>query len=1116
MSTNFASLGIAVESSQAAKAADDLDKLVDSAEGAQKAIDDLGKTGEGLANTGKKVSQAEADVAQSIDKSTAARDRQAGASRKATDSAVAEISVISQLDKAMTGNISSMESLVQAEGLLERARKGGLVTIEEQAKYQDQLGKAYDKIEKAEAKELVQKQKLIEAENRQIEALKRTVNGIDPVTAKLAKLEAQEKAINDLHKTGQIDADRYNEALAKIGKDRAGLTEAAGAFDKLKLGTRQAQENVMQLANAIQAGDLASGARAIAQLGAGAGESAKSLAGMLIPAGLLVAVIGSLGYAYFDAMKQAREFNAAINGGTNGAGQTIDSLKDMADGAGRVTGNLSGAREAVVSLASGAATSGTQMRNLAEAAAAVSEVTGQGAGELAKSFAIAGETATEAAGKISSQYGLLTLEQYQVIKGLDDQGDSQRALDVLSEDLNRAALTRLKTYRESLSDVERDWDNIKTAIKGAYAEVRSEIFPDLAKQIEITQRVLDTRKGGGVAGAISNGLSSLNTALGLGTGEHDDSTEALEKKLAGLKARQAASSNLAIATGENTDANQKAIEAQRALDAQLDNVNPLAKRQAGLKKLNDQFSALYENAEKTGQKSPLLDGVSFDGNKFSGGAYDTLLKGLQDKNKDPKAAGTQVDLSSFNNAKNDLAAITDTYKNYQKELEAAQKAGLLSEADYLLRRQALIGNQLDQTTAAYEAEIAALEAAKGKKSTSAAQSIQLDQKIADARAGMVKAQKDADSQLEVLATNETGRLAKQERAISTYVQALGQQQRALELAGQRAVLGVGQGDRQNALSGELNSQQDRFAQQSLELANQKSDPSRNMSEEEFKRKSQALADANKAATDQIRQNYADVENAQGDWTKGATAAWDNYLDSARNIAGQTKSLFGNAFSSMEDSLVNFAISGKASFADFTKSILADMARIATRQASSALLGSLVGAAASYFGGSAAGGGNGLAAGSAGAASSNLGASAAGYSNTYFPQANGGAWSGGVQLFADGGAFTNSIVSKPTAFGMANGKTGVMGEAGEEAIMPLTRTSSGKLGVMAMGGSGSGGTQINVEVHIDGDGNASSTADAPGYDLFGKELATFVEQKYQELRSRDMRQGGVINNAIKGR
>ncbi|MGY2294249.1 phage tail tape measure protein [Pseudomonas yamanorum] len=1106
MSTNFASLGIAVESSQAAKAADDLDKLVDSAEGAQKAIDDLGKTGEGLANTGKKVSQAEADVAQSIDKSTAARDRQAGASQRTGATATAEIAVIKQLQNAMEGNLSSIEQIIQAEGSLERARKTGMVEAADQVKYQEKITAAFDKLEKAEAKELAQKQRLIEAEGRRIEALKRTVNGIDPVTAKLAKLEERERALNELHRIGEKDATEYNEALARIGKDRAGLNEATSAFDKLKLGTRQAQENVMQLANALQSGDLGSGARAIAQLGAGAGASAKSMASMLIPAGLLVAVIGSLGYAYFDAMKQAREFNAAINGGTNGAGQSIASLKDMADGAGRVTGNLSGAREAVVSLASGAATSGTQMRNLAEAAAAVSEVTGQGAGELAKSFATAGETATEAAGKISSQYGLLTLEQYQVIKGLDDQGESQRALDVLSEDLNQAALTRLKTYRESLSDVERDWDNIKNAIKGAYAEVRSEIFPDLAKQIEITQRVLDTRRGGGVAGTISNGLSSLNTALGLGTGEHDDSTAALEAKLAGLKARQAASSNLAVTTGENTDANQKAIEAQRALDAQLDNVNPLAKRQAGLKKLNDQFRALYENAEKTGQKSPLLDGVSFDGNKFAGGAYHTLLKGLQDKNKDPKTAGTQVDLTGFNDAKNNLAAIVDEYKNTQKRLDAAEKAGLISQAEYALKREALIGNQRDEVTAAYEAEIAALEAVKGKKSTTAAQSIQLDQKIADARAGTVKAQKEADSQLEVLATNETGRLAKQERSITTYVQALAQQQRALELAGQRAVIGVGQGDRQNALNGELNSQQDRFAQQSLELANQKSDPSRNMSEEEFKRKSQALADANKAATDQIRQNYADVENAQGDWTKGATSAWANYLDSAKNIAGQTKSLFGNAFSSMEDAAANFAITGKLSFADFTKSILADMARIATRQASSQLLSSLFGAGLSYFGG---GGGSG-------------GASQAGYTGTdlsnFTPgsiQAKGGAWSGGVQMFADGGAFTNSIVSKPTAFGMAGGKTGVMGEAGDEAIMPLTRTANGKLGVSAVGGGG--GVNLSLSMPIILTDQEAGRPDGAEFDaeLFQRNMETRTRQIATEEIAKSWRQGGVSSRNVKG-
>jgi len=65
-------------------------------------------------------------------------------------------------------------------------------------------------------------------------------------------------------------------------------------------------------------------------------------------------------------------------------------------------------------------------------------------------------------------------------------------------------------------------------------------------------------------------------------------------------------------------------------------------------------------------------------------------------------------------------------------------------------------------------------------------------------------------------------------------------------------------------------------------------------------------------------------------------------------------------------------------------------------------------------------------------------------------ANGGAFTGGVQKFANGGTFTNSIVSSPTLFKFASG-TGLMGEAGPEAIMPLKRDSSGRLGVSAGGG-----------------------------------------------------------------
>lgn len=55
--------------------------------------------------------------------------------------------------------------------------------------------------------------------------------------------------------------------------------------------------------------------------------------------------------------------------------------------------------------------------------------------------------------------------------------------------------------------------------------------------------------------------------------------------------------------------------------------------------------------------------------------------------------------------------------------------------------------------------------------------------------------------------------------------------------------------------------------------------------------------------------------------------------------------------------------------------------------------------------------------------------------------------GRITAFADGG-----VVSRPTLFPFSGG-TGLMGEAGPEAIMPLKRGPDGKLGVVAQGSSG---------------------------------------------------------------
>ena len=86
--------------------------------------------------------------------------------------------------------------------------------------------------------------------------------------------------------------------------------------------------------------------------------------------------------------------------------------------------------------------------------------------------------------------------------------------------------------------------------------------------------------------------------------------------------------------------------------------------------------------------------------------------------------------------------------------------------------------------------------------------------------------------------------------------------------------------------------------------------------------------------------------------------------------------------------------------------------------------------------------------------------------------------GGVKLFGLGGTFANSILTSPTPFGFSSGgafKMGVAGEAGPEAVMPLTRDSRGRLGVRAA----NDGPPINITIHVSGNSNAPDVRRAAG-------------------------------------
>lgn len=114
-------------------------------------------------------------------------------------------------------------------------------------------------------------------------------------------------------------------------------------------------------------------------------------------------------------------------------------------------------------------------------------------------------------------------------------------------------------------------------------------------------------------------------------------------------------------------------------------------------------------------------------------------------------------------------------------------------------------------------------------------------------------------------------------------------------------------------------------------------------------------------------------------------------------------------------------------------------------------------------------------------------------------------------FAKGGTFTNQIVAKPTYFRFAKGSgfgTGLMGEAGPEAIMPLTRGADGSLGVSASG-IGGGDVQVNIPVTVFSDEpvEVHDTEDENGQRKIEILVGSMINQHIA---------GGKADRALKGR
>lgn len=704
--------------------------------------------------------------------------------------------------------------------------------------------------------------------------------------------------------------------VAALGAELASLAAQQAAVAK---GSAQAGESLADLA---ENANTAAQATENAQKAAGALNGAVSAVptnylAVLAAVTPLAVALGALSVAALKGIEDVNAFNEALIASGAYAGKTTSQLIDLRN---ELAGgeHFSEAQTAILSLVQDGRLAGDTFDAVAAAATEMAAATGKSAADVAKQFASARSDVIALAAELSSQYHVVTASTYEQIHALQEQGQSMDALRLLAGEVAGEMKRRNDEISESTRGIAKLWDDATAALGRYWAQLKSGVAADqdTFKLQVLRQQIEDIDKGFWVSNKARDSLKQ----------QYLDEIAVIEKRLK-VKEQERQGQQ------QDQEANDKYNASSKALNAELDNTSPAKKRAAAIRDLNKQFMDLFASAEQLGQKSPLLAGVEYDGKSFSGGAYDELLKGIEARYKDPKkpkTPATHLDDSAVTAAKTQLEQLQADYKNAQQNLDAQQKAGLVSYADYVAQRTDLIRQEKDEVTTAYQAQITALEALRDKSTTTAAQRIELDQKIVQARSDMVKAQKSADSELSVLLTNEQGRLLKEAQAVRTYTDALGQQYEALVQQGARAAAAVGMGSSQRSLFEQQNNLDDRLAQQKLELASQYGDGSRGMSLDEYNAKLKALEANHAAMTQQLRHNYTELQAAQAEWTNGAKSAFDDYIDSANNAASQTYQLFSDAFTGVEDVLVEAVTTGKASFDDLLQTISADLARMAIR------------------------------------------------------------------------------------------------------------------------------------------------------------------------------------------
>ncbi|MHA0950752.1 phage tail tape measure protein [Enterobacter ludwigii] len=754
-------------------------------------------------------------------------------------------------------------------------------------------------------------------------------------------------------------------------------------------------------------------------------ERSRGFLGALTPVRLamggLVGGLALLAVAWYKGSSEASEFNKQLILTGNYAGKTTGQLSDLARKISETAGVTTGnAAATLAKVVGGGQFRGNQLEYITTTAAAMEDAVGQSVDKTLANFKKLYDSPTQASEELNRQLHYLSAAQFQYISELERRGDKEAAGEKAAQAYSAAEQQRSQQILDNLGLIDRFVRGV-TDTWGAYWDTALGIGRQqtASDQLESVRARIKT-------------LTDNNQPGVFGMGNIGDGGAA-EKELAALRQKESeltfvisSQEGYNQAQAKSQQLNTEGVKAQGILNKYLDaGASKAQKRADAERELN---KAITTNAELVKKTQFLPEGQRVK--PLSKAEIAQARKGIEELYKDPKVPKSKgYTAPAGDRAEEKAQAELLTLQAQLKTLEQHTSVN-----DVISKQR----QDLWQT----ENQFTVLQEAAGRR-----------------------------------------QLTAQEKSL------LAHKEETLEYKRQLADLGD-KVARQQKLN-QLTDQAVKFEQQQKAARAGLQAQSEGLSTREAGRQTtlQRLSEsysynpqAQQKVLEEQRATFEAEDDLRANWLAGAKQGWAEYQDSATNVFSSVQQISQATFSGLAGQLTSLTTTGKASFRDFTSSILKMIVSVINQLLVAYTIQSAMGWV------------------SGGAKASSAGQSFA--VPSYRPQ---GFDVGGFT--GHGGKYEPAGIVHRGEFVFTKESTSRIGVANLYRLM-RGYASGGLVGGGSAAGAGMGGISVYAPVNISQQGSDGSInqANATGT---AKQLQAIVQQTITERLKKEMSAGGVL-------